>query len=89
MIIEQGLLEIIQQSLDRDLKVRMAGDYETTPKFKSYLKRDYQPQLICYSLVDEKTSIKCYFEPKNLREYLARLPSYIRFENFDSKFLLI
>ncbi len=80
---KQGLFELIENNIDIDLNLK--DEAERPIKFRSFLKRDYHPTLILYSLVDEDCSIKCFFEEKFLKEYLAGLPSYIKYGTFDSK----
>jgi hypothetical protein len=82
---KKSLFNLINDSIDRDISKDDLATEEKTPKFRSFLKKDDQD---CYCLLDNETSIKCVFNEKNLREYLASLPSYITYDSFDSKIYL-
>jgi hypothetical protein len=79
---KKSLFNLVSESIDRDISKDDLSNEEKTPKFRSYLKKDDQD---CYCLLDNETSIKCVFNEKSLREYLASLPSYITYDSFDSK----
>jgi hypothetical protein len=82
---KKSLFNLINESIDRDISKEDLSNEEKTPKFRSYLRKDDQD---CYCLLDNETSIKCVFNERNLREYLASLPSYITYDSFDSKKIL-
>ena len=60
---------------------------EDSPKLlKSFIKKDENK---CYSIFDRDHSIKCVFDTIFLENYLAEQPSHIKFETFESIWILI
>lgn len=54
-----------------------------TQILRGYLKKDLNS---IYSFVDRDASIKLVFNQKVLKEYLSTLPTYLTYENLESKF---
>lgn len=79
---KEGLYSLLVDYVTNDLSER---DLSKAKEFKirSFLKKDQEG---VYSVFDSNCSIKCYFNERALKDYLAGLPSYIKYESFDSKF---
>lgn len=78
---KEGLFSVIKDYVANNLTERDLSKAKPI-KMRSFLKKDAEG---IYSIFDNNRSIKCVFNDRALKDYLAGLPSYIKYESFDSK----